>query len=125
MSNDDRRIVRLASVPTEREASVLMAALEEQGIKSRMSGEMTARFRAAPNWVHVLVFEDDLPAARQALASGSHAGESVDWSHVDVGQPEEPGEERAAPTHLMSRKAILFVVGLILAVVLLAWVLQP
>jgi hypothetical protein len=122
MTDDQRHIVRLTSVPTEREAAVLVAALETEGITSSMTGQATAGFRAeAPGWVQVLVFEDDLPAARQVLSSESEAGESVDWSQVDVGEPEDPSEASRPATHLMSRTTVAFIAGLIIAILLVMW----
>jgi Putative prokaryotic signal transducing protein len=87
---DERKIVRLASVPTEREAALLIAMLEEKGIKSTMSGQATAGFRAeAPGWVQLLVFEDDFPRAREIIESVDAGDSEVDWSRIDVGHPED------------------------------------
>jgi hypothetical protein len=73
------------------EAGVIVAALEENGIKATLTGETTAGFRAeAPGWVQVLVAEEDLPRAHVILDEArQQRGNDVDWSTVDVGEPEE------------------------------------
>jgi len=87
---DERNIVRLASVPTEREAALLVAMLEEKGIKSTMSDQSTAEFRVgAPGWVQILVFEDDFPRAREIIEAVDAGDSEVDWSRIDVGHLED------------------------------------
>ena len=92
------RVVRLTSVRTELEAGVVVGALEARGIQATMSGVYTANFRTeAPGWVEVLVGEDDLGEAQAVLAEVGDEREEVDWSQVDVGQPEEnEGSQRYA-----------------------------
>ena len=93
MSDHPQHIVRLTSMPTEREAAMIVAALEQNGITSTMSGQFTAGFRAeAPGWVQVLVAEEDLGRAEEVLAEIRGEQDDVDWSQVDVGQPEDTGE---------------------------------
>lgn len=80
----------LTSVPTDMEASIVIAGLEAEGIKAVMSGEFTAGFRAqAPGWVQVLVYDEDLPRAREILEDVKRKNEQIDWSKVDVGEPED------------------------------------
>ena len=70
-------------------AGIIVAALEENGIKATMSGEATAGMRAeAPGWVQILVAEDDLASAQDVFEQVRHQGDEIDWSQVDVGQPE-------------------------------------
>jgi hypothetical protein len=72
------------------EAGVIVGALEERGIKATMTGTYTSGFRAeAPGWVQVLVGEDDLAAAQEVLAEAKQGDDEVDWSQVDVGEPED------------------------------------
>ena len=78
------------------QAGVIVAALEQEGIKSTMTGMHTAGFRAeAPGWVKILVAEDDLLRAQTALRQVVLNNMDIDWSHVDVGKPtqDEPGDE--------------------------------
>jgi hypothetical protein len=72
------------------DAGIIVAALEENGIQATPSGASTAGFRAeAPGSVQVLVAEEDLPRARRVLEEVRRdQGDEVDWSRVDVGQPE-------------------------------------
>lgn len=88
MDQPDELVV-LISVPTEMKASILLGVLKDAGIRATMIGEYTAGFRAeAPGWVKILVAREDLAQAKQAIKSSEIEGE-VDWSAVDVGQPEE------------------------------------
>ena len=54
-----------------------------------MSGDNTADFRAAPGWVEVYVAEHDLARAQEALDEIQAENDHIDWSQVDVGQPED------------------------------------
>lgn len=83
-------IVVVASAENELEAGVIVAALEEAGIKATMSGAATADFRVAvPGDVQILVAQEDEARAREVIQKGEDDEEDVDWSQVDVGQPEE------------------------------------
>jgi|SoiMethySBSTD1v2_1073268.scaffolds.fasta_scaffold5656160_1 putative signal transducing protein len=82
--------VRLTSVPHEAAGGVIVAALEDEGIKATLAGVNTAEFRVAvPGWVEVYVAEKDLPRAEEVLARVKEENEHIDWSQVDVGQPED------------------------------------
>jgi hypothetical protein len=83
-------VVVAATAENELEAGVMVAALEEAGIKSTMSGAATADFRVGvPGDVQVLVAQEDLARAQEVIRKGEDDDEDVDWSKVDVGQPEE------------------------------------
>lgn len=83
-------VVPVVSVPNELEAGVVVAALEENGIPASMSGVYTAGFRAeAPGQVQVLVAEEDAERARQIIQDAEQHRGDVDWSQVDVGEPED------------------------------------
>jgi len=88
MTEHPEHIVRLISTPTEMEAGIMMAALEAAGIKATMTGAATAGFRAeAPGEVQILVAEADVARARRVLDESDDV--EVDWSQVDIGEPEE------------------------------------
>ena len=90
MTDHSEHVALLTSVPTDMEAGIIVGALEEQGIKSTMTGTYTSGFRAeAPGWVQVLVSEEDLPAAKAILEQVHSGNDDVDWSQVDVGEPED------------------------------------
>ena len=90
MTDQPDHLALLTSTPTEMEASIIIAALEENAIRATMSGEYTAGFRAeAPGWVRILVAEDDLAAAEAVLDDVRQDRDDIDWSQVDVGQPED------------------------------------
>lgn len=96
MSTDATRLKTLLSVPNELEAAMIVNALEEHGIRARMAGAASAGFRAeAPGDVAILVAQDLVEHAREVLAGLDRGDTEVDWSQVDVGEPEEPFEESA------------------------------
>ena len=90
MPADAQEPVLLTSAPNEMEAGIIVGALEEEGVKATMTGVYTAGFRAeAPGWVSVLVAEDDLPRAQAVLGRLRREHAEIDWSQVDVGEPED------------------------------------
>jgi nitrogen regulatory protein PII-like uncharacterized protein len=90
MAKHSQRLVLVDSTSTEMEAGVIVAALEQAGIQATLTGTYTAGFRAeAPGWVKILVAEEDLLQARTILRDVARENMDVDWSQVDVGEPEE------------------------------------
>jgi hypothetical protein len=90
MAHDNDNLARLTRVRNEAEAGVIVSGLEDEGVKATMSGVYTASFRAeAPGWVEILVTEEDLPRAQAVLEAIQHENDHIDWSQVDVGQPED------------------------------------
>ena len=88
MDNQDK-LVALVKVPNELDGSMLVSALKETGILATLTGVFTAGFRAeAPGDVSVMVSEKDLATAQKILKS-IDLESPVDWSSVDVGEPEE------------------------------------
>jgi hypothetical protein len=88
--NPQDEIVTLTSVRNEVDAHIIAAALEAEGIFVELSGEYTANFRAeAPSSVRVKVSQSQFERAQQILRDGLEGVSDVDWSQVDVGQPEE------------------------------------
>ena len=80
----------LLSVATEAEAAGIATALAQYGIKALTPGGFTAGFKAeAPGSVQVLVPRAELEQAKRALAEIRRDQSSIDWSKVDVGQPED------------------------------------
>ena len=80
----------LLSVVTEAEAVSIVTALAEYGIEALTAGGVTAGFKAeAPGSVQILVRSADLEKAQQALAEIRKEEGDVDWSKVDVGEPED------------------------------------
>jgi hypothetical protein len=88
-THPEEHTAHLTSTPTESEAAIVMAALEENGIRAS-SDEYTSGLRAgAWNWVEILVAEEDLARAKEVLADVQRENDHIDWSQVDVGQPED------------------------------------
>lgn len=70
MTNESDDLVVLQSVPSEAQASMIVAALERAGIQAAVEGALTAAFRAeAPGEVKIIVRKNDLEKARQELES--------------------------------------------------------
>jgi len=89
MTDDIKHLVKLAAFPTEVGAAPVVSALEEAGISAIATGGFTAEFMAeAPGEVQVLVAERDLSKAKEILNVLREEMDHIDWSQVDVGQPE-------------------------------------
>ncbi len=90
MNNPTDHIEPLVSLPTEAQAMIVVGALAEEGIPSTAVGGYTAGFKAeAPGWVKVMVTQEDLPVAQNTLAKLKAETAEIDWSQVDVGEPED------------------------------------
>ena len=77
--------VTLTRFNSEIEAVALLAALAEIGIQGTTTGSFTSGFRTeTPGDVSVIVRHSDLPSALEVLATKN----DIDWSTVDVGEPE-------------------------------------
>ena len=88
--SDSNDPVLLTEVLTEADAILLRDALAEHGVRTTYNGAAIAGFRAeAPAMVRLLVAEEDYERARALMAEHSlEEGDTVDWSSVDVGEPE-------------------------------------
>ena len=85
MPHEEGPTVLLAVVPSELEASLVVAVLMGEGIDAQASGGMTSGFRAeAPGGVRILVRASDRGRALEIMSEQ----QDVDWSEVDVGEPE-------------------------------------
>ncbi len=91
MKTDPNNPEILVRVPGDLEAAAIVNALATFGIEASTTGGYTAGFRAeAPGQVNVIVRHKDLQHAKQALAEFKQGETEVDWSQVDVGEPDEP-----------------------------------
>ncbi len=90
MSEDSEDLLILISVPTEIEAAAIVAALAQDDIRAVATGGLTSGFKAeAPGEVQVLVKRADAERAQQTLQEIRSAKNPIDWSQVDVGEPED------------------------------------
>jgi hypothetical protein len=90
MADRLERLSSLTSVPSELEASLIVAALRDDGLDASMTGIYTAGFRAeAPGQVQVQVADRDLLRAKSVLEEMDRERETIDWSQVDFGDAEE------------------------------------
>jgi len=79
----------LTSVRNDLEAAPLLAALDRLGIEATTTGGFTADFRAeAYGEVRIVVKHKDLARAKEALEQLGEGSSDIDWSQVDVGEPE-------------------------------------
>jgi hypothetical protein len=121
MPERPEHLARLTSRPTEMEAGIVVATLNENGIRAIATGAATAGFRAeAPGWVQILVAEEDLPRAEELLAGIDQHQDDVDWSQVDVGEPERDEVPDSVPW--WTRRGFWLPVTQVLIVLILIWV---
>lgn len=79
----------LVSLGNEIEAAAIVTALQAEGIEAFASGGFTSGYRAeAPGCVRVLVRRQDCARAKEILAQIRTTQSNIDWSQVDVGDPE-------------------------------------
>lgn len=68
MADDPNQPVLLATVPTEAEAAMIAAALENEGVPAHTEGGVISTlYPGACDGVHILVRQEDLEGARDAL----------------------------------------------------------
>ena len=68
MPDDPNRPILLTTVPTEPQAVMIVAALQDQGVPAWTTGALTSGFQAAaPGQVQVLVRQGDVERAREIL----------------------------------------------------------
>ena len=71
------------------EAAAIVGALNHLGVTAIAVGGYTSGFQAeAPGDVQVLVSEADFDRARRILLEIQHQDSQIDWSMVDLGEPE-------------------------------------
>jgi len=79
----------LVTFLNEVEAASLVAELAESGIQGMTTGSFTTGFRTeTPGDISVVVRQSDLVKALEILAQREDGKFEVDWSNVDVGEPE-------------------------------------
>lgn len=83
---DSVKLVTLTKVNDEIHGNLILTALEANGVKATLTGVFSAGFRAeAPGYVSVVVKQRDFEKAKEIL---KELEEPIDWSKVDVGDPE-------------------------------------
>jgi FAD/FMN-containing dehydrogenase len=89
MSSEPSEPVVLINVRTEMEATAIVNALAARDIPATCQGALTSAFRAeVPGGVGIVVRGPDLARAKLALAAVQRDLSEIDWSQVDVGEPE-------------------------------------
>jgi hypothetical protein len=88
--HDANDVEVLTSVTSDQEAAMIVGALTDLGIHATAAGQFTAGFRAeAPGEVKILVGAAQLELAKEELARLRSGQSDIDWSQVDVGEPED------------------------------------
>lgn len=88
--NPEEQTTTLAHVPTEGEAATIVEALKAAGIVATMTGGFTAGFIAeAPGDISINVFVQDREKAEKVIRQFEQENETINWSQVDVGEPED------------------------------------
>lgn len=89
MTQDPQEFVELFSRTTELEAEIAAAALRNRGFDVQVVGGLLTGFRAeAPVRARVMVRRAELQAAKAAWEETRADSVDIDWSQVDVGEPE-------------------------------------
>lgn len=89
MSTEPNHPEELTAVSNEPEAAAIIVALAERGIEATVTGNFIAGFHALiPSDVKVVVKNEDLARAKKALEEIGRDCSDIDWSQVDVGEPE-------------------------------------
>ena len=89
MKDHPDNLKTLTQVENELQGSLIVSSLKEAGIHATLTGVFTAGFRAeAPGYVSVIVEAHDLEKAQEVLKT-IESEPPVDWSQVDVGEPED------------------------------------
>ena len=87
---DKQSVVTLAVFTEDMLAQMLAEALESAGIHCEIEGGVTSGFRAeAPTVVKVIIHRTDQEKAQVILEEWEHAGDSIDWDEVDLGEMED------------------------------------
>ena len=90
IASDLNNPIVLTRFRSEIEAVAILSALAECGILGTTTGTFTTGFRTeAPGDVSVFVRRGDLPRALEVLSEVEAARTEIDWSSVDVGEPED------------------------------------
>lgn len=88
MHHSDEDVVSLTTLNNEAEAAMIISALADRGIEA--TKDSSRAFPGTFEEVDVFVHEVDLPRAKHILEQLEEDRTKVDWSQVDVGQPEDP-----------------------------------
>ena len=87
---DIESVVTLAVFTEDMLAQMLAEALESAGIQCEIEGGVTSGFRAeAPTVVKVIIHRNDQKKAQAVFEEWEHAGDSLDWDEVDLGEMED------------------------------------
>ena len=89
MNADSSDLETLITLSNEVEAAAIVGALQEKGVHAVATGGYISGFKAeAPGDVKVLVRHGAADQARQMLNEIRQEQTDIDWSEIDIGEPE-------------------------------------
>jgi hypothetical protein len=87
MDNTEMHIVRLITLPSEREAVAILSALKANGIEAASTGNLSAGFKLeAPGGVDIMVKENEKEKALAVIQEIKVEFSDEDWAGFDVGE---------------------------------------
>lgn len=124
MSEQGETLARLLVAPDEGAASVIRARLQSEGIPSWQHTDsmfLGVWGASAPHATAVRVRQSDLERARATLEESRRESPEIDWTEVDVGEPEDElsariagrSEERQRPRRFRPGPILIWTVVLI------------
>ena len=91
MTADPTNLEVLASTANQIEATAIINALADRGIRATAVGAWTSQFQAsAPGDVKIMVARADFFRAAEALVEVRREFADFDWSAVDISEDEPP-----------------------------------
>ena len=90
MTDQQPELVTLTNVPNEAEAKSLIGLFEDEGIKVFINGgDDLSLFGEELGDVQLIVKKSDYDQAAKLLQEIEAENSEIDWSQVDVGEPED------------------------------------
>ena len=90
MTDERPELVTLTKVPNEAEAKSLIGLFEEEGIAVFINGgEDLSLFGEDIGDIQLIVKKSDYDQASKLLEEIEEENSEIDWSQVDVGEPED------------------------------------
>ena len=122
MTNEPMNLEILCSTANQVEATAIINALTDRGIRTTATGAWTAGFQAeAPGDVKIMVARADLSRAAEALEEARREFAEFDWSAVDIPEDEPSPQAQHGPARPGdSNRRLQFSIAAILIVQALA-----
>lgn len=109
MRDDPDQLVLLLTTREEFEARAIAVALEGEGIATHVfaaSARGVAWHGGVANGVRVMVRRKDAAVAEEALYRARQASRAIDWTSVDVGEPEDETAAEIARGRAVRKRSV-------------------